>query len=45
MGNVRQVYQSKIGGVDLQWLEQFGGIMRLEGPFGVRSHLSGVSIA
>jgi len=33
---MRQVYQSEVGEVDFQWLEQFGGVMRLKGPFGVR---------
>ena len=35
-GNMRQLYQSEVGELDFRWQEEFGGIMRLKGPFGVR---------
>jgi len=36
-GNVDKARQSEAGELDFLWREQFGGIMRLKGPFGVRS--------
>lgn len=35
-GNMRQLFQSEVGEMDFQWQEQYGGIMRIKGPFGVR---------
>ena len=42
-GNIRQPYQSEVGETDFRWQKQFGGIMRLKGPSGVRlwSYLTG----
>ena len=34
-GNLRQVFQSPVGEVDFQWQDQFGGVARIQGPFGV----------
>lgn len=36
IGNTRQLFQSDVGVMDFQWQEEFGGITRLKGPFGVR---------
>jgi len=46
-GNVDKARQSEAGEMDFLWHEQFGGIMRLKGPFGVRFfgvilHLPGI---
>jgi len=35
-GNVDKARQSEAGEMDFLWREQFGGIVRLKGPFGVR---------
>ena len=35
-GNVDQLRLDEAGEMDFLWQEQFGGIMRLKGPFGVR---------
>ena len=37
IGNMRQLFQSEVGEMDFQWQEQYGGIMRIKGPFGVSS--------
>lgn len=41
-GNMRQLFQSEVGEMDFQWQEQYGGIVRVKGPFGVspRRHLT-----
>ena len=33
---MRQLFQSEVGEMGFQWQEQYGGIMRIKGPFGVR---------
>ena len=35
-GNLRQFFQCQAGEADFKWQEEFGGIVRIRAPFGVR---------
>jgi len=35
-GNLRQFFQCQAGEADFKWQEEFGGIVRIKAPFGVR---------
>ena len=40
VGNLRQIFHSPVGEIDTRWQEQYGGVVRIKGSFGVSFYLS-----
>jgi len=34
---MQELYQGQAGEADIKWQAQYGGVVRLKGPFGVRN--------